>query len=160
VLNFTVEKNQKAETYSQKLVKKVKFSVLICFEDIFPEIARQFVKNGASFLVNITNDAWFGNSCAPYQHVQSSVFRAVENRVNVVRAANTGLSCFIDQKGRIFAAVRSGGKSIFVDGFKADNIVLTRTRTFYTRYGEVFAYLCILISILYILFRRQKKAIF
>jgi apolipoprotein N-acyltransferase len=124
---------------------------MICFEDIFPDIARTFVKNGANFLINITNDAWFGNTCAPYQHLQNSVFRAVENRVNVVRAANTGFSCFIDQKGRVFGAVESAGKHIFVDGFLSEDIVLTNTRTFYTIYGDLFAYLCILITALYAL---------
>jgi apolipoprotein N-acyltransferase len=125
-----------------KLSKKVKFSCLICFEDIFPELAREFVKKNADFLVNITNDAWFKDSSAPYQHAQSSVFRAVENRVNVIRAANTGLSCFIDQKGEVAAAVESGGKKIFVDGFSVHDIVLTKTRTFYTIYGDVFAFAC------------------
>lgn len=150
VFKFIVQRNLKTDDYNWKLVKKVKFAALICFEDIFPEISRQFVKNGANFLVNITNDAWFGNSCAPNQHVQSSVFRAVENRVNVVRAANTGVSCFIDQKGRITGSVSSEGKSTFVDGFKVDDIVLTNTRTFYTIYGDLFAYLCILVAALYL----------
>lgn len=158
VFNFVVERNQRGETYSQRLTKRVRFSVLICFEDIFPDIARQFVKKGANFLVNITNDAWFGNSCAPYQHVQSSVFRAVENRINVIRSANTGLSCFIDQKGRVFGTVVSGGKSIFVDGYKADEIVLTNTRTFYTVYGDFFAYLCVLAAALYILTLRRNSS--
>lgn len=151
VFKFAVERNRKADDYRWRLVKNVKFSVLICFEDIFPGISRQFVRSGANFLVNITNDAWFGNTCAPYQHVQSSVFRAVENRVNVVRAANTGVSCFIDQKGRIIGSVGSGGKNIFVDGFKIEDIVLTKTRTFYTIYGDLFAYLCILVTALYLL---------
>ena len=151
VFKFIVERNRKTDDYNRKLVKKVKFSALICFEDIFPDISRQLVKSGANFLVNITNDAWFGNSCAPYQHVQSSVFRAVENRVNVVRAANTGLSCFIDQKGKIIGSVRSGDKNIFVDGFKVEDIVLTNTRTFYTIYGDLFTYLCISVTALYLL---------
>ncbi|MBI1975951.1 MAG: apolipoprotein N-acyltransferase [Candidatus Omnitrophica bacterium] len=77
------------------------FSVLICFEDIFPGLARQFVKNGARLLINISNDAWFHESGAAFQHAQASVFRAVENRVPVVRATNTGFSCFIDRWGRI-----------------------------------------------------------
>ena len=73
-------------------------------------------------MVNITNDAWFGKSNAPYQHAQASVFRAVENRVPVIRAANTGLSCFIDSKGRIIDKVSSGEKDIFVEGFKTSKI--------------------------------------
>ncbi len=76
------------------------FSVLICFEDLFPGLARRFVREGARWLVVITNDAWFGRSAASLQHTQCSVFRAIENRVWVVRAANTGWSGFIDPAGR------------------------------------------------------------
>jgi apolipoprotein N-acyltransferase len=72
--------------------EEVKFSVLICFEDLFPGMARTFVRNGALFLVNITNDAWYRYSAATYQHRQAAVFRAVENRVPVIRCANTGVS--------------------------------------------------------------------
>jgi apolipoprotein N-acyltransferase len=73
---------------------------LICFEDLFPSLPRRFVKEGAQWLVVITNDAWFGRSAASLQHLQASVFRAVESRVWVVRAANTGWSGFIDPSGR------------------------------------------------------------
>ncbi len=152
VFRFVIERNRKSDGYNLKLVKKVAFSVMICFEDIFPEIARKFVNNGAGFLVNITNDAWFGKTSAPYQHVQNSVFRAVENRVNVVRAANSGISCFIDQKGRVFGMVSAGGSDIFVEGVKTDEIILTNTRTFYTIYGDLLVYLCILMVALYNIF--------
>jgi len=100
------------------------FSALICFEDTFPGLSRRFVKEGAKFLVNITNDAWFKYSSAPYQHVQASVFRAVENRVPVVRAANTGLSCFIDRCGRIYDTVAVDNKDIFVTGYKTSEVKL------------------------------------
>ncbi len=86
---------------------QVNFSVLICFEDIFPGLARRFVKKGAQLLINVSNDAWFGESGAAFQHAQASVFRAVENRVPVVRATNTGFSCFIDSRGRIYEKVPS-----------------------------------------------------
>ncbi|MBI1953631.1 MAG: apolipoprotein N-acyltransferase [Candidatus Omnitrophica bacterium] len=76
------------------------FSVLICFEDLFQSLPRRFVKEGARWLVVITNDAWFGRSAASLQHLQASVFRAVESRVWVVRAANTGWSGFVDPSGR------------------------------------------------------------
>lgn len=76
-------------------------SVLICFEDVFPEISREFVRRGAKVLVTITNDAWFGPTAAPIQHAQTSVFRAVENRVWMLRAGNTGYSCAISPTGRI-----------------------------------------------------------
>jgi apolipoprotein N-acyltransferase len=73
------------------LMDDEKIGVLICFEGIFPEISREYRRNGASLLVNITNDAWFGRSSAPYQHLSMTVFRAVENRLYIARAANTGL---------------------------------------------------------------------
>jgi apolipoprotein N-acyltransferase len=76
------------------------FSVLICFEDLFPYLSRRFIREGARWLIVITNDAWFGRSAASLQHLQASVFRAIEGRVWVVRAANTGWSGFIDPAGR------------------------------------------------------------
>ncbi|MBN1141778.1 MAG: apolipoprotein N-acyltransferase [Deltaproteobacteria bacterium] len=78
--------------------------VLVCFEAIFPEIARDYVRLGCGLLINITNDAWFGRSSAPYQHLAMTRFRAVENRVWVVRAANTGISAVIAPSGRITEA--------------------------------------------------------
>ncbi|MCX5679677.1 MAG: apolipoprotein N-acyltransferase, partial [Candidatus Omnitrophica bacterium] len=157
VFKFFIERRSASEDATWKLLKKAKFSCLICFEDIFPDLTRQFVRSGAVFLVNITNDAWFGKTSAPYQHMQCSVFRAVENRVNVVRAANTGLSCFIDQKGRVNAVVESGGRSLFMDGFKTYDIILTPTRTFYTAYGDVFTYICILYVLLCLAIYRTIK---
>ena len=156
IFNFFIERKSESDKVRLKLTKNIKFSSLICFEDIFPDLSRRFVNNGALFLVNMTNDAWFGRTNAPYQHAQNSIFRAVENRVNVIRAANTGHSCFIDQKGRIIAQVGDPGKEIFTDGYKICEIVLTKTRTIYTVYGDVFAYLCLIISLLYIVKLRRK----
>ena len=156
VLNFFIKKTIKTENESRHIIKKIKFSSLICFEDIFPDLARKFVKRDANFLVNITNDAWFHKTGAAYQHAQSSIFRAVENRVNVVRSANTGVSCFIDQKGEIVDKVVSAGESIFVDGFKMHEITLARTRTFYTLHGDLFAYICVFIALAYLLVVRAK----
>jgi len=135
------------------------FSVLICFEDIFPSISRRFVKDGASFLVNITNDAWFKESAAPYQHAQASVFRAVENRVNVVRAANTGLSCFIDTKGRITSRVNNKqGKDLFIAGYDTQVIRVEEKPTKYTEHGDIFVYCCMAFFILKVfLFAFTKK---
>ncbi|MCX5666363.1 MAG: apolipoprotein N-acyltransferase [Candidatus Omnitrophica bacterium] len=150
ILRFPVERSVREADHNWKLMKKVSFGCLICFEDIFPRLARGMVKNNAGFLVNITNDAWFGRSSAAYQHAQASVFRAVENRINVIRAANTGLSCFIDQKGRVVSKVSADGRDLFIDGFKAHEIVLSRTRTLYTVYGDVFAYICIFFTVFYL----------
>lgn len=128
--------------------KPAKFGVLICFEDLFPELSREFIKRGALFLVNITNDAWYKQSSASYQHLAASVFRAVENKVYLVRAANTGISAFISPAGRIVSSVSKKGKLIFVRGFKTEDIYFVAgTATFYNRYGDYFVYLCLLFVI-------------
>ncbi len=126
------------------------FSVLICFEDLFPQISRQFVKKGAKFLVNITNDAWYKEGSAPFQHFAASVFRAVENRVYLARAANTGISGFIDPSGRPLSIVHNAtGGEIFVKGYSSRSIYLAPARpTFYNRYGDFFIILCFLFAAL------------
>jgi len=136
------------QTRYQKNNIQARFAVLICYEDIFPGLVRRFCSDGADFLVNMTNDAWFGDTTAPYQHAQASVFRAVENRVPVVRATNTGFSCFVSPEGRILARVEDNGKEIFVTGHKGCDLILRKTKTFYTRFGDVFVlatfFLCFL----------------
>jgi apolipoprotein N-acyltransferase len=132
-----------------------KFGVLICFEIIFPDLARRFVKRGANFLVTITNDAWFGRTSAPYQHFSTAVFRAVENRVFVARAANTGITGFIDPKGKI---VKQG--RIFTEEAMNGTIRLSNRKTFYTLYGDVFAWACTACSLLLLVnafFQKRKK---
>ncbi len=124
--------------------KNAKFGVLICFEDIFPELVAELVKGGADFMVVITNDAWFMKTGAPYQHAQSSVFRAIENRINIVRSANTGYSCFIDQKGKVTSSVKDAkGEKIFIPGFATAKIVPAKGKTFYSKHGDLFAWVCI-----------------
>ena len=115
-----------------------KIAGLICYEIIFPGLVRSFVERGADVLVTITNDAWFGQTSAPYQHFAIAVFRAIENRVPVIRSANTGISGFIDTKGRI-------GKTsdIFVEAVLNEKVIAGKRRSIYTEYGDVFAYLCI-----------------
>jgi len=119
------------------------FGVLICFEIIFPDLSRRFVKKGANFLVTITNDAWFGKTSAPYQHFSMAIFRAVENRVFVARAANTGITGLIDPKGKI---LKQGG--IFTEEAINGTIRLSNQKTFYTLYGDIFAWICSVLSIL------------
>ena len=122
-------------------LKGSKFGAVICWEVVFPDLFRTFVKNGARFMINLTNEGWFGESAAPYQLAAVNVFRAVENRVPVVRAANTGISCFIDPYGRITDRIEKNGKDIFVEGYLTRRIRISDKRSFYTRYGEIFTYI-------------------
>jgi apolipoprotein N-acyltransferase len=132
-----------------------KFSVLISYEDIFPDLVRDRCKAGADFLVNMSNDAWFQKSAAPYQHAQASVFRAVENRVPVVRATNTGYSCFISSEGRVTSSVKTNGEEIMVTGLKTQNIVLRKGRPFFTRYGDLFFWILLLLA--WMAYREKQK---
>jgi apolipoprotein N-acyltransferase len=114
-----------------------RFGVSICWESIFPHLSRELVKKGAQFLVNITNESWYRETQASYQFVAISVFRAVENRVPVVRCANTGISCFIDSFGRIVGQVQDEtGRSVYVRGQLTQDIVAADVNTFYNQYGE------------------------
>lgn len=122
--------------------------VLICWEIVFPDLCREFVKRGANLMLNISNEGWFGRSAAPYQLAAISVFRAVENRISMARAANTGVSCFIDPFGRITGKVRNNGEDIFVEGHLTQDVVLANENTFYTRHGDLFVYASLLVSIL------------
>ena len=133
--------------------------MLICFEDLFPELSREFVKRGARFLVNITNDAWYKESSAPYQHFAASVFRAVENRLYLVRSANTGISGFIDPFGRPSSMVQDySGRSSFIRGYSSKNIYLSSLgRTIYNRYGDWFILFCLLIDGWVVVFSLRKR---
>lgn len=129
-----------------------KFGTLICFEIIFPDLCRRFVKEGADFLVTITNDAWFGRTSAPYQHLSLATFRAIENRVFIARAANTGISAFIDPNGKI---IKQGG--LFTEEAMNGTIHLMKGKTFYTLYGDVFAWICSGFSIFFLLHALIRK---
>lgn len=133
------------------------FAVLICFEDTIPELSRNFVSKGADFLVNITNDGWFGKTSAASQHLSSSVFRAVENRVPVARSANTGISCFIDSSGRIKSRVSEGGEDIFIQGFKSESIILKKQNSLYGTIGDGFVLVCLAVIIFYGIILIQKE---
>lgn len=105
--------------------------MLICYEAIFPELARAMVRNGAQLLVNITNDAWFGRTSAAYQHFSMAAFRAVENRRYLARAANTGFSGFVDPCGRIVASTQ-----LFQDATVNQAVTLLDIATPYNRWGQ------------------------
>jgi apolipoprotein N-acyltransferase len=105
--------------------------MLICYEAIFPELARAMVQNGADLLVNITNDAWFGRTSAAYQHFSMAVFRAVENRRVLVRSANTGISGFIDANGRVLETT-----ALFEQAVIARSVPLLKIHSPYSRWGD------------------------
>jgi apolipoprotein N-acyltransferase len=122
-----------------------KFGALICFEDTLGYLRRNFALNGAEFFVNMTNDAWFKDTKAPFLHLQAAVFGCVENRRSLVRAANTGVSALIDPQGRIMRVLHDEhGKNAFVQGVTWGVLPINQDRTFYTKYGDVFTYLCFL----------------
>lgn len=135
------------------------FGVLICFEDVFPELARGFARHGAEFLVNITNDGWFGRTSAPYQHFSASVFRAVENRLPIVRSANTGVSGFIASDGRVLSLLGDGaGRNIFIQGHKTQQIgVLRQKPSLYTVYGDIFLLPCLILALYGIMASLKKN---
>ncbi|HAK88490.1 MAG: apolipoprotein N-acyltransferase [Nitrospirae bacterium GWB2_47_37] len=125
------------------------FGTLICYEIIFPGLARKFYTKGGDFIVTITNDAWFGKTHGPYQHFSMAVFRAIENRKPVIRAANSGISGFIDSSGRVLSQTE-----LFKRTFLVGNIRTDKTLTAYTKYGDIFSYLCIVCSLLLLLKKR------
>lgn len=134
------------------------FSVLICFEDTLGGLTRQFVQQGAGLLVNMTNDAWFHDTKEPYMHAQASVFRSVENRRPLVRAANTGVSCSIDASGRMVRAVADErGKKTYVSGYAVMKVRFDQQKTFYTRYGDVFVLACAGCLLALFITRKRKQ---
>jgi apolipoprotein N-acyltransferase len=140
-------------------VDGIQFGTLICWEVLFPDLTRNVVKKGADFVINLTNEAWFGSIAFPYQMLSSCVFRAVENRVNLVRCANTGISCFIDPYGRITGRIENGGKDIFVSGILTQKILISPPGTFYTNHGDLLVYGCIalLMAIVVWIFLKRKR---
>jgi apolipoprotein N-acyltransferase len=107
------------------------YGVVICYEGIFPDLVRDFVRNGARLMVNMTNDAWFGRTSGPEQHLSMYPFRAVEHRLSVVRAANTGVSAFITPNGHILRRM-----NLYERGLLTENVPLRVGKTLYTRLGD------------------------
>jgi apolipoprotein N-acyltransferase len=125
-----------------------RFGTLICSEVLYPDLSRKMVKMGADLLVNMSNEAWFGRSSFPYQFVGNSVFRAIENRVHLVKAANTGISCVIDPYGRVSDTIRRQGEDLFVEGTLFKELKIASAGSLYTRWGDILPFSCIGISLL------------
>jgi apolipoprotein N-acyltransferase len=131
-----------------------KVAPLICFEDTIGELTRQFVRSGANLLVNVTNDGWFLRTAASRQHLANAVFRCVETRLSMVRAANTGVTCFINDVGKITHTLVDENGSQFTEGVLTGPVSVPRQYkpTFYVRHGELFAQVCVGITTLVLLF--------
>ncbi|MCH7504645.1 apolipoprotein N-acyltransferase [PVC group bacterium] len=143
-----------------------KFSLgpLICYEDVFPELSRKLVKNGASALLNLTNDAWFGNTAMSYQHLMHAVFRAAENGVYVLRAANTGISCVIDPYGRVIRVIQKDKREpffqrsneLFVTGILSADVSSGLGTTVYQKVG-VWPWVVLYIALVFVGYYRSKR---
>lgn len=124
------------------LVDGQRFGTLICYEAIFPDQVRLFTTHGAGLIVNITNDAWYGRTSAPYQHLAMAAFRAVENGKYLVRAANTGITAVVDPRGRIVEQT-----ALFEPAVVVRDIPIVSGQTFYARHGDVFGWTCFALTV-------------
>jgi apolipoprotein N-acyltransferase len=141
-----------------------KFSAapLICFEDVFPGVARKSSRDDLDFLVNLTNDGWFSESAEQWQHLANAVFRAVENGLPLVRAANNGITCWIDEHGRVQNIFRATNGSEYGPGVMMFEIPLRpaaekQDSTFYHRHGDWFGWGCAVIAIASLFGKIRKR---
>jgi apolipoprotein N-acyltransferase len=142
-----------------ELPRGARAGVNICYEDIFPEISRQFVRRGANVLMTLTNDAWYAESAGSRQHLIHAVFRATENRRPLLRAGNNSDTCLILPDGRIVGLLYDlDTGSRFVRAARCYDVPVWQKQelTFYTRYGDVFAYGCALAMLLTWVFLAQR----
>ncbi len=125
--------------------RPVKLGPLVCFEDTLGDLARRFAQRGAQAFVVVTNDGWFLKSAGSMQHLQNAVFRCVETKLPMIRAANTGVTCAIDRLGTVREVLRDDTGSTFTQGvlFSRIDAPTHPEPTFYTRYGEVFSISCL-----------------
>jgi apolipoprotein N-acyltransferase len=124
-------------------VRGARLAVLICYESIFPDFTRRAVKGGADVLINITNDAWYGESSAPYQSLAMAAMRSVETKTPMVRVANTGVSAIITPTGEILHRT-----PLFKRGTEIETVGWRPTRTVYTIAGDLFSEICLALTIL------------
>jgi apolipoprotein N-acyltransferase len=129
------------ETATILEIPGARFGTAICYEVIFPGLFRRFVTGGADFMTNITNDAWFGHTSGPWQHLSALPLRAVEHRVAIARSANTGVSAFVEPSGRVSAVL-----PLFERGVLEARVPLRAGTTLYTRLGDWFVYVCLALS--------------
>ena len=127
--------------YTVFTTSKGRFSSVICFESADSALCRRMVKRGAQLLIVLTNDAWFGKSAAASQHMQITTFRAIENNVYLVQAANTGISALVNPQGKILKRA-----SLFERDVLDGTVAFRNPKTIYLQWGDIFAYICILLA--------------
>jgi apolipoprotein N-acyltransferase len=127
-------------------------SLFICYESIFPRLVRRLVPDGPAVLVNISNDAWFGDTAAAAQHLEMARLRAIENRRYLLRATNDGITCVIDPYGRIVARLPRHQEGVLAGRFD-----FVAGRTFYTRHGDLFAWACVAMAALAVVLQAAMK---
>jgi apolipoprotein N-acyltransferase len=133
-------------------------SPLICYEDLFPQVGRTAAGGGASFLINLTNDGWFGQSAEQWQHEMGAIFRAVENGVPLVRSCNNGVTCWIDASGRQRKLFRDDSGSVYGSGILIFDLPIEKhEETFYTRYGDWFGWSCVGIALALLGFKTARR---
>ena len=126
-------------------------STVICYEIVYPDLVRQFVRGGSELLTTITNDAWFGRTSAPYQHFAQASMRAIEEGRYLVRSANTGISGIVDPYGRILAQ-----SDIFQPAVIVGRARFLTGLTFYARNGDVFAYASVVVTVAMLILARRR----
>ena len=134
-------------------INGTRVGVFICYESIFPGEVRQFTANGAQVLINISNDGWYGNTGAPFQHLQMARMRAIENHRWILIATNNGVTASIDPYGRVVKKLPRNVRSVLMAPFSPQI-----ETTFYVRNGDVFAWICVVISILAVFVRTRIRA--
>lgn len=143
-------------------IENEKFSMVICFEDILAGHVRRFVKAGARWIVNLTNDAWFGFSKAAEEHLNLARFSAIANGVSMVRATNTGISAVISPYGEVMGKIQDiSDHAIEVEGAETFSVPTQKIDTFYQKWGDLFSQICICVvtgfGFFYILKNLKKK---
>jgi apolipoprotein N-acyltransferase len=159
LLGFVSKLTREVGNYSRGTERKVfdlngtRAGVLICYESVFPNEVREFTANGAQVLINISDDLWYGETGAPFQHLQMARMRAVENHRWLLLATNNGTTASIDPFGRIVKQAERNVRTALVVPFAPQN-----ESTFYSRNGDVFAWICVVISFLAVFVRLRFSA--
>jgi len=133
-------------------------SPLICYEDLFPQMGRRATADGADFLINLTNDGWFGQSAEQWQHEMGAIFRAVENGIPLVRCCNNGVTCWINSNGRQREIFRDGNGSVYGAGALIFDLPIEKHEpTFYTRHGDWFGWCCTGVALVLLGFKVARR---